>query len=100
MTEQTRVRLKVPDSNRKVLAKVRYQNNGYTETLIVSYARQYEMSSMDHHEGWSEYSEEHDEYFCPEGWYARVSCPCDCDWMSLDDAEIVSWIELPEMRCE
>lgn len=45
---------------------------------------------------WCEYSEEHDEYFYPEGWYECIDNWDDYAFVTINDATVTHWMPLPE----
>lgn len=89
------VKDRLPDNNRSVLAiqKTGYKNNRVT--IVARYVRRYELESRDWIGDWSEYCEEKDGYFCPEGWYETQWNWDEYEAIACND-EVTHWMELPE----
>ena len=55
-------------------------------------------ASGEFYEEWAEYSEEHDEYFCPSGWYVRTDCDhCEFSYQQFGKTP-EGWLPLPEVK--
>lgn len=86
---------KLPPNNRSVLIR---QETGYNDnkcTVVGQYVRQYELESSFDDGDWAEYSEEKDEYFCPEGWYEQQINWDDYAFIHINE-KVTHWMPLPE----
>lgn len=49
-------------------------------------------------EGWADYDEATDEYYCPEGWYEETNCEiCEVGYRQYTGSALTGWMPLPEV---
>lgn len=72
-----------------------YEDDYYGNKKIVI-ARYVVKFTEECYEDHSEYSEEHDNYFVPEGWYEQIENSIDDYSSILIEGEVTHWMKLPE----
>ena len=99
----TSVTEKLPEADTDVLAYYeadgQFGKRNYTcrASYIPRFTVKLEDKWSDPDYEWSEYNEEEDEYYVPEGWYEETS-QGDGDYMSwhISTATVTHWMELPK----
>lgn len=88
---------RLPGANTKVLAH--YFNDlgkGRTICAIWVPAKTRSDSYGDDDDDFTEYDEETDNFFWPEGWYEAIENWDDLGWVKVDQGEVVYWQPLPK----
>lgn len=86
---------RLPENDRSVLViqETGYENNRVT--IVAKYARKFQLESNGETDDFDEYSEDHDAYFCPEGWYEN-----QFNWEEYSaiyiTEKVTHWMELPK----
>lgn len=83
----------MPPANKPILLK--QQRDGYEPFVIVGiYAEKHTIVACDFEFG--EYSEQHDEVFCPEGFYERMMNWDEYRYIRISEYEpVIAWMEIP-----
>lgn len=79
-----------------------YKNrNGKGRVVKAAYIEKHTLEADSECGGdWGEYSEAHDEYFCPEGWYESIDNWDDFSEIRINEGEPSHWHPLPESPIE
>lgn len=88
---------RLPEPNTKVLAH--YFNalgNGRTICAIWVPAKSRSEDSGD--DDFTEYDEENDTYYWPEGWYEAIENWDDLGWVAVNEGEVAYWQPLPDRK--
>jgi hypothetical protein len=72
-----------------------YQNShGKGRTIMAVFIKKFTDESHTD-EDWTEYCEENDTYYCPEGWYECIDNWCEVTKAYVNEGEITHWMPLP-----
>lgn len=95
MSEWIRVKEKLPETGRKVIATF-VNNQGKRRTICGHYIERFTVESCGEFECNDEYSEEMDNYFFCEGWYENIENWGEYSSVHVCEGDVTHWMPLPE----
>ena len=94
MSKWVSVEDRLPKAHKVVIATFKNER-GNSRTVCGYYIRRFETVS-EGEDGFEEYCEEKDEYFCCEGWYENIENWDEYTAVHVSEGKITHWMPLPE----
>ena len=85
----------LPEPNVKVLAHY-FNDLGNGRTICAIWVPAKTRSDSDGEDDFTEYDEETDKFYWPEGWYEQIENWEDLGWVRVYEGEVVCWQPLPK----